>query len=294
MLLAGLLFASLPRRVALWAVPGAIFIFLTVSSASVYAEVKFLSAAARTAGGLRGDPSWIDHAIGRSARAEFLYTSDLDSDPHVLWQSEFWNRSVRRVFGVTSQDPSLPDVAAALDPATGRITPALPANSPDRRPRYVVVAKGVDVNGKRLAQAGFLALYRVRPPLGLASSTEGVQPDGWIGSEGAYNRYALQGRGTAHVDVRISRRGIAGPPPARVLIVIGRLKVIGGSPSIGSVLTTRRWRLRNGTERDFTFGVPRPPFRVEVRVAPTFSPTQFGSPDTRQLGARVAFSVRGP
>ena len=31
-------------------------------------------------------------------------------------------------------------------------------------------------------------------------------------------------------------------------------------------------------------------FRVEVHVDPTFSPSQFGAPDTRQLGAQTAFT----
>jgi hypothetical protein len=30
-------------------------------------------------------------------------------------------------------------------------------------------------------------------------------------------------------------------------------------------------------------------FRVKVNVQPTFSPAQFGHPDTRQLGVQLAF-----
>jgi hypothetical protein len=292
MLAAGLLFASVPRKAAQWVIPAALFAFLTISSASVYATVKFQAAAARYAGGLAGDPSWIDHTIGRDARAAFVYTTDLDSDPHVLWQSEFWNRSVRRVFDVTSHDPSIPDVSAPLDPATGRVKPSLPAGSPELHPRYAVAARGVDVDGTQLAQAGALVLYRVRQPLRLASSIEGVQPDGWIGSIGAYNRYASTGRGRVRVDVVVSREGFTGPPPARVNIVVGRVKPGSGAASIGAVSATRTWTLRDGRARQFSLPAPPPPFRVEVRVARTFSPSQFGSTDTRQLGARVAFAVR--
>jgi hypothetical protein len=35
---------------------------------------------------------------------------------------------------------------------------------------------------------------------------------------------------------------------------------------------------------------PAHPFSVCVNVSPTFSPSQLGLPDTRQLGAQVAFS----
>jgi hypothetical protein len=43
-------------------------------------------------------------------------------------------------------------------------------------------------------------------------------------------------------------------------------------------------------QRSFTFETPRPPIRAIVHVDPTFSPSQFGQVDTRQLGAQVSFS----
>ena len=38
--------------------------------------------------------------------------------------------------------------------------------------------------------------------------------------------------------------------------------------------------------------VRRAPFQVQLSATPTFSPSQYGSPDTRQLGVPVVFSVR--
>jgi hypothetical protein len=35
---------------------------------------------------------------------------------------------------------------------------------------------------------------------------------------------------------------------------------------------------------------PKPPFRVEVRISPTFSPSDYGQSDRRELGAQVAFA----
>jgi hypothetical protein len=54
------------------------------------------------------------------------------------------------------------------------------------------------------------------------------------------------------------------------------------------VYDVRRWVVHRLAERTFTFDAP-PPVRVEIHVRPTFSPSQFGQPDTRQLGAQVSF-----
>ena len=282
MLVAGLLFVCVPRRAAIVVVPAAVLAFFIASTNSVFGAVEFLSGATRHAGGLSGDPSWIDHKIGKNARAEFLFTTEI-TDPHVLWQSEFWNRSVHRVFGVTAQDPSIPDVTAPLDPATGRIVPGLPAGSPDLKPKYVVAASTVAVDGERIAQNGFLSLYRVRAPLRLTSITAGVSPDTWTGASAAYTRYVVP-RGASRVDVLVERHGISGPPPAKVRVAIGP---VGGA----AVWKAETWTVKNGTGHRFTLLLRRAPFQVQLSSTPTFSPSQFGSPDTRQLGVRVSFSV---
>jgi hypothetical protein len=279
---AGILFAVLPRRIALWAIPAAVALFLVLSSASVFGKVTFIASSTRHAGGLAGDPSWIDHAVGSGRRVEFLYTSDIDRDQHILWQSEFWNRSLRRVFGVTSQDPSIPDVAAPLDPATGRIRPALPAGSPDLKPRYVVAATNVAVAGKRIAQAGFLALYRVTQPLGLAGLVSGVQPDAWIGSSATYTSF--RPTRARRLDVVVWRPPLTGPPPAQVTVAVGGLRS-------GSKWETQRWTLQNGKRHLFTLPLRPGPFRVSLTVDPTFVPSRYGIPDTRTLGVQVSFAL---
>jgi hypothetical protein len=279
---AAILFAAVPRTVAAWAVPLAVGAFLIASSGSVWAKETYIANATRHAGGLAGDPSWIDHAVGRDQRVEFLYTSDIDRDQHILWQSEFWNRSLRRVFGVTSQDPSIPDVSAPLDPRTGRIRPDLPAGSPDLSPRYVVAASGVDVAGKRIAQAGFLSLYRVKPPLGLTTSVTGVQPDAWTGPTATYTNFrGIPGR---RLNMLVWRPAIGGPPPAHVTVQIGGVR---GKDT----WATQRFTLRNGKRHRFTLPVRSGPFQVRLKADPTFMPSQYGLADTRTLGVQVSFSL---
>jgi hypothetical protein len=66
--------------------------------------------------------------------------------------------------------------------------------------------------------------------------------------------------------------------------------MIDGAPTLGRPTATREWTVHSGQTRTFDLPVPRAPFRVEVRVSPTFSPAQYGQGDTRQLGVQLAFS----
>jgi hypothetical protein len=130
-----------------------------------------------------------------------------------------------------------------------------------------------------------LALYRVAPPLRLASRLEGVYRDGWMGADAAYTRYAPT-RGDERV--RISRRTWHEPsPPARVTIRV--VPLVGGQPAAGAAAASATWTVRTGLSRTFTLKTPRVPYRVDIHVAPTFSPSDYGEADTRQLGAEVGF-----
>jgi hypothetical protein len=289
-LVAGALFAVLPRAWARFVVPGALAGYLMLASASVFGEVTFISQATRHAGALVGDPSWIDHAIGKDKRVEFLYTTDIDLDQHILWQDEFWNQSVRRVFGVTSQDPSIPDVTAPLD-SLGRIRPQLPAGSPDARPRYVVAANTLNVNGNRIAAAGSLALYRVRPPLRLATLTTGVTGDNWTGASAAFADYVPGKRG-AHVVITLSRPALSGPPPATVVATLGSASVANGQPAVGQVWARKTVVVENGKSRQLVLPLRSGPFLVQLSVSPVFSPATYGLPDSRVLGVQPSFNVR--
>jgi hypothetical protein len=76
-----------------------------------------------------------------------------------------------------------------------------------------------------------------------------------------------------------------------VTINVGRLVDIGGQPGIGRVTASRTWTIRSGTAHRFTIPTPRTPYRLEIHVEPTFSPANYGHPDTRQLGAQVTISA---
>jgi len=73
--------------------------------------------------------------------------------------------------------------------------------------------------------------------------------------------------------------------PGRVRIELAPLG--GGKP-----LELRTWVIHSGASRTFTLPAPRRRFQVTVHIEPTFSPSQFGLPDTRQLGAQVSFAYK--
>ena len=274
-LVAGLLFVALPRSPARWVLPASVALFLILSSVSVFGQLKRLSTATRYAGGLTGNPSWIDDAVGRNARVELLDTADL-ADPHVLWQAEFWNRSVHRIFGLTAQDPSIPDLTAQIAPS-GRVVPGVPPGSADYSPRYVASSGGLAIDGTKLASAGQLTLWRVNPPLRLRSVASGVTPDGWTGPTATYTQYTAP-PGAHSLVVDLARTGLPGLPDARVDATVGNLK--------------RTITVPGGGHAVLELPLRRLPFTLQLSVSPTFSPSQFGSPDTRTLGVQVSFSTR--
>jgi hypothetical protein len=251
------------------AAPVGIAIFLVFSSVSVLKAWQGQAQATHDSQGTN-ELSWIDKTIGSDADAAFLLTPDFQADPHPLWQSDFWNRSVRRVFLLDALDPSgYPAIPTTLNRA-GRLVTA-PGT---RQPQYLVTAPGVDIEGKLLASTPRLALYRVAAPLRLADRSSGLTADGWTGADATYTRYDP---GAKVVSVDLSRPALPAVP-SRV-----RLELVSKS----STLAHRAWIARSDSTRTFRFRAPPAPFSVRIHVAPTFSPSQFGIADTRQLGVRA-------
>jgi hypothetical protein len=268
-LAAGLFFALVPRRWGVVLAPIGIALFLVFSSVTV---LKAWAGQARATHASQGtnDLSWIDKTIGSDADAAFLFTPDFQADPHPLLQSEFWNRSVRRVFLLDAFDPNgYPAIPTTLN-GPGRLVTA-PGT---RQPKYVVTAPGVDVDGKLLASTPRLALYRVASPLRLADRSSGLTADGWTGADATYTRYDP---GAKLVLVDLSRPELPGVP-ARVRVELD---------SNGSIVAHRAWIARSDSEKTFRFRAPPAPFSVRIHVTPTFTPSQFGLADTRQLGVRA-------
>jgi hypothetical protein len=300
-LLAALLFALVPRRATVVALPTAVAAFLAGSSYFAFGPIANYSHLLETIAGTTPHKSWVDQTLGGNRDAVYLYATSLD--PEIsgatwirLWETEFWNRSVGTVYSFGADDPyaPLPERQASIDPESGRILAASRSDSLASAPvfaRYAIADGRFHVWGPIIKQIGRLALYRVEQPLRLAVAVEGVYEDGWMAEKASYSRYvSLRGR-PGWIEVTVSRE-VWGDPEERaeVRVEVGPL-VVGedGKAQIGRATALRTWLGSGRLARKLTIPTPEPPFRVEVHVTATFAPGDYGATDARRLGARVDF-----
>jgi hypothetical protein len=206
-----------------------------------------------------------------------------------IWLTEFWNRSLKNVWSLDGTAPGPgPVLTPDLVAIDGRLTP-------DPGARYVVVEPGTDLVGTVVArppESGRWTVYRLDGPLRLAHASTGIFSDGWMGAESAYNQYATESGQGGNILVSLSRATWGGPDkPGRVLIKVGTLvRGEDKQPHIGRVTATQRWVIHSGSKATFVMPTPRPPFRAEVSIDPTFSPADYeGQSDRRELGAVVTY-----
>lgn len=285
-----LAFVLLPRRVAVVALPAFVAVSLAAFSWTVFGAIR--DHAGRTlALTSASNPSWVDDRLGPGAKAAYIFgaTPDYYGEAQVLWQTEFWNRGVGAVYTLGPPDPSLTATPATFDLLTGRITPA--GGGADRKPiRYVIGPRSVKFDGRLLAEQEWLALYRLDGPLRLATHLGGVYPDSWMADFAAFTHYAKPKR-PGSFDVTVSRLGWGGPsPPSKVTITVGPLGQADGVPVIEKVAASRTWTVRSRKARRFRLPTPNVPYRLEIRATPTFTPIEYGVPDTRKLGAQLQIS----
>ena len=287
---AGLAFALLPRRLAAIALPLTLATFLVVSSYSVFGAIRNHAQATLELTN-PADPSWIDNRIGTDSEAAYFYgaTANLIGEAQVMWQTEFWNRSIGPLIypGGFPDPASLPVRVATFDALTGRITPTEQGDT-IAGIRHMVTPATVQPAGELLDQKGQLALYRIDPPMRLASHLGGVSTDRWMGSFAALTHYEAPIR-PGRLNVRVSREAWGGEsPPGQVAIKVGPLVTSTGSPTVGEPAASRTWTVRSGAARSFVLPTPKAPFRLEVSIDRTFSPADYSQADGRQLGAQLS------
>jgi len=284
-LAAGIAFAAVPRRVAAPLAVGAVAAFLIGSSYSVFGAVQGF---AQGLDGFTGatDRSWIDDAVPANEQVAFLFggAADPSAEAKILWETEFWNRRLSSVYDLGQSDSqALPSLPASADPRTGRI-----ALGGSTTPRYVVAPSTLELVGRRVAATSSLVLYELRSRLQLGETVDGIYPDRWMGSNAGLTRYVANGKS---IHVIVSRAGWSGPDvPGKVRIDVRQATVgANGETTLEKPTAVRTWTIHSGAQRTFTLPAPSPPYRVELHIDPTFSPAQFGLPDSRQLGAQVEF-----
>lgn len=281
-LLGAFLFAICARPVARFALPLLLGAYLLAASKPLFDNVTAVSASTRHSAG--PNPSWVEKAIGRNRRAVYLNTPPGNSP--TLLETEFWNPNVSAIYNLgPGEICGLAETTATIDVDTAKVSP------PTKGIDYAIDSPG-SAAGTLVAAGGPseypLGLYKIKRPLRVASTSAGVYGDGWMGAGAFFALFGSSPNRPAHLTLTLGRTGWSGPDvPGHVLILVG--KPASDNGKVVRVYDVRRWVVHRLEQRTFTFDV-RLPVRVEVHIEPTFSPSQFGGPDTRQLGAQVAFS----
>jgi hypothetical protein len=268
--------------------PASVAAFLVLASYPIVGALRDYSRNLRDSAGLHESPSWIDGRLGTDGNTSFLLGTTSETWPETLslWQQEFWNRSVGPVYNLSTPEPAGgPETPVGVAPQTGLIVSKLTGQ--EVRAPYVVSNLSFGLAGRLIAAHPPFALYRTSGPLRVAEARAGIYGDGWAGADAAYTRFVTARPG--RLAVTLSRRAWRGRDvPGHVRIQLIPLR----GARAGQALATRKWTLHSGGSHTFTLATPSTPFAVTVHVDPTFSPSQFGLPDTRQLGAQVTFSPR--
>jgi hypothetical protein len=275
-LAAAALFVAVPRRYALVlpALVAAYFVATAFVVENGRHGLHVASLGKRWAGIRVEHPDWIDRAVGRDARVAFLWTGR--ASPEVLWENEFFNRSVGPVY----------DLAPTPDPL--RSTPVERGDDgrlrgPDGelvRAEYVLADGSVEVAGTPVARDERIGVQvlRVDGPVVLLTRIRGLYPnDTWSGRRVLYERVdCTGGRLTVllHSDPSLFRRG-------QLVVARGRGGVLGRAV----VPTTGEARLAVPLRPD-----PDGRCRVRFDVASTAVPARLlpGSTDDRELGVHFA------
>jgi hypothetical protein len=285
-----LLFAFVPRRLAPILVPVAVAAFLVGATKSVEGAAHAQSVAARHSYGTGADASWVEHTLPKGKHAAFIYTAPLNGDPHVVWQTEFWNRDVGTVYDYGTTEPGFAGDPLTLDRRTGRLVPAGGGRVAED---YAVVDAHTTLAGRIVAQPGLMALYRIARPLRIPSESSGIYSDGWMESDAGWTQYAVPRGHRGRLRITLSRTALGpGAPPATATVRAGPVGLDAqGQPDIARTVVGRTVRLTPARSVTVTLPLLRAPFRAEVHVTPTFAASQLGTGDSRNLGAVVGFGV---
>jgi len=280
-IVAALLFLLVPRRLA-WLLPvavTAVFVAVTWTAMDYVHGFKRASVGALFQGITDPHRDWVDRAVGHDANVAVLWTacaSDRCPEPRshtdekVVWENEFFSRSIGPVYFVNDPVPGgLPEHPAEFDARSGWFT----SGGKRIRSRYALVDASVEPVGKLVAadtRKGVF-VYRLDGPLRQAEWVRGLYPDFWAGPRIEYVRRKCTG-GTLAVklqgDANLFSR------PSQVVVrsygkVIARTTVAQLAP-------------------EQLFKVPLRPRNGECAATFDISPSKVpGGGDSRRLGTRV-------
>jgi dolichyl-phosphate-mannose-protein mannosyltransferase len=234
---AAVLFLVVPARWAL-VLPALVLVYFAAIARPIESRTTFASRGALFQG-IRSVPrDWIDRVAGRHGDVAAIWTGK--TDVHVIWENEFFNRSVGPVYDTGEAIPGgLPSTAVTvgrdgfLRDAQGRLI----------RHRFVLVDGSLDLNGvKRASDNGGtiplgVNLWELNRPVRSLTRVDGLYlNDTWSGPSVTYRRFECRG-GSVRVallgDVHLFSR----PQTVRAEGVVKR--VVPGVPATMTVPLNR-------------------------------------------------------
>lgn len=218
--------------------------------------------------------SWIDGAVGQDAHVAVLWSG---GNALAVWENEFWNRSVDRVYDLGLPLPGdMPSTRVKVDQVSGVLRDAHGKPIDDR---YVLTSATVELVGTRVASdpAKQLVLYRVTPPARTVTQITGLYDERvspWSSAHVTWRRSACTG---GELDVTVSSDN-------QLFKGVTQTLVLGGTTPAQTLqlpyTTTRRLlRLPLASQHGVC--------RVDFSISPTRRPIDFprlGLRDPRPLG----------
>ena len=184
------LFLRVPVRLAAL-VPIALVAYFVLVLVAVENQFRAQGSAALAAVAGRGDPDWLDRAIGRDQASAVVWSNRTRALG--VWDTEFFNRSAGRVYDLAAAMPGrLPEERAGIG-ASGLLR--------DHLGRLVfgpfaLADRSVLLAGRPVARAasGEFTLYRVDGPVRIAAVVTGRYPNElWFRPRATYTRFGCRG-----------------------------------------------------------------------------------------------------
>jgi hypothetical protein len=145
LVLAALFFLLRPPRLPRL-VPLLVLVYFIAAFSAAQLRMHAVSAGVSTAVGPKRD--WIDQAIGSDQEAVVIWSGR--ADPHVVWENEFFNRSLGRVYYLRKPSwPGIPEQKLSVRRSDGVLVDA--AGTP-LRARYVLADPWVVLRGRVVAR----------------------------------------------------------------------------------------------------------------------------------------------
>ena len=275
-----------------FAVAAGIVVVSWSMTTQVYAAAGERTLSRQVARNLSTPYNWVDRATGGKS---VVVLGQQVSDPTGVWLTEFFNRSVKKIWSLDGSAANVggPILTPDLDATDGTLTPPPETD-------YALGINGVHIRGPVVDRRGSSVLYRIDgKPIQLEDALIGRESDGWMVAKrgettahASYTRYDVAGDGPGLAFVRLTREGWCPKPGLRstgkVTVRIGPVGIgPDKQPAIAHVTQKRTFDVPDCEGSGTTLSPPNAPWRMEITLSPTFVPKDIdpSKSDNRELGA---------